>query len=458
MDVSNYFSEEDIKTLDKCLSYASGRKMIISRISREHDHNWQCVETPHHVCSEMFDLIPDDVENYIIFFALEFLEVLIKERGFDGSKVLFVADNQLEADVAFELYGVKDVVYSKQEVNGKVIKKIVEDLGMKFGKVAVVGNPPYQQQSEAQKNRASENGKQQAKPIYHLFVEAVIDYIKPDYFSFIIPSRWMVGGMGLTKHRERMMQDKRIKKIVHFPGEREVFENVSISGGTNYFLWQKDYNGKCEFVSEGTTDIKNLNEYDVILQDNRAKSIIDKIMIKTSGYINKKCFPNKPFGLPTNFSNWTNSGTKCIGKSYREYFVDNSDYIDSHHILNKWKVCVRAATVEGSSFEGTMRSIISNNGVFVVAPDSICIETYIVVAAFSSMEEANNFVSYVKTKFFRFMLWQRLASQHINKEKFAWVPDIDDYSKPWTDEELYLMFDLNNEEIKYIESKIKKLD
>ena len=63
----------------------------------------------------------------------------------------------------------------------------------------------------------------------------------------------------------------------------------------------------------------------------------------------------------------------------------------------------------------------------------------------------------IETKFFRFMLGIRLVTQDVNTEKFGFVPDLGDYSKPVTDAELYKKFGLSQEEIAYIESKIKPL-
>ena len=444
MGVSDYFSDEEIKTLDKCITYASGRRMIVSKISREHESNWQMVETPHRICREMLGLIPEDAENFVIFFALEFLEVLVKELGFEGDRVIFIADNELEANVAVVLYGVQAVVYSRQDVSGIAIKELLEDTGMKFGKVAVVGNPPYQIEDGGH-SRSS-------RPIYHLFVEAVIDYLKPNYFSFIIPSRWMVSGKGLTNHRERMMHDKRIKKIIHFPGEKDVFETASIKGGVSYFLWVKSYQGNCEFISDGISMNRNLSEEDIIIQDNKAVSILNKV--KNINSLGKKVLPSKPFGLRSFFSNWKTTGIKCINQGKKQHFVSLSDFTDRHNVLNKWKVCTSKARNTTKDHSGAM-PIFTN--FFIIEPGVICTETYIVVNYFNTKTEAENFVSYMKTKFFRFMLGLRTITQDINKEKFAWVPDLENYSKPWTDEELYRKFELTDNEIKHIESKIKPI-
>jgi hypothetical protein len=45
----------------------------------------------------------------------------------------------------------------------------------------------------------------------------------------------------------------------------------------------------------------------------------------------------------------------------------------------------------------------------------------------------------------------------MSMESFAWVPDMKDYTKEYSDEYLYKKFGLNEEEIVYIESKIKEI-
>ena len=66
-------------------------------------------------------------------------------------------------------------------------------------------------------------------------------------------------------------------------------------------------------------------------------------------------------------------------------------------------------------------------------------------------------VSYVKTKFLRFLLLQSLTSIHITKGCFQFVP-LQDFSKPWTDEELYKKYGLTDEEIQFIESMIRPME
>ena len=75
----------------------------------------------------------------------------------------------------------------------------------------------------------------------------------------------------------------------------------------------------------------------------------------------------------------------------------------------------------------------------------------------TKQNKAENLVSYASTKYFRFLLLQALTSIHITKDKFCFVP-MQDFSKPWTDEELYAKYGLTDEEIAFIESMIKPME
>lgn len=93
----------------------------------------------------------------------------------------------------------------------------------------------------------------------------------------------------------------------------------------------------------------------------------------------------------------------------------------------------------------------------ILQPNEVCSETYLILGVYDNEEQAQNLVSYVSTKFFRFLLLQALTSIHITKDSFCFVP-IQDYSKPWNDEELYEKYSLTNNEIGYINSIIKPME
>lgn len=93
----------------------------------------------------------------------------------------------------------------------------------------------------------------------------------------------------------------------------------------------------------------------------------------------------------------------------------------------------------------------------LLLPQEVCTETYLCIGDFDNQIEATNMLNYVKTKFFRFLLLQSLTSINISKDKFQFIP-IQDFSKLWTDEELYAKYGLTDDEIAFIESMIRPME
>lgn len=78
----------------------------------------------------------------------------------------------------------------------------------------IIGNPPYQLDDGGYGTSAA--------PIYQLFVEKGLE-LDPRYAVFVTPSRWMAGGKGLDRYRERMLSDKRMRRIVDYPKPTRAF-------------------------------------------------------------------------------------------------------------------------------------------------------------------------------------------------------------------------------------------
>ena len=93
----------------------------------------------------------------------------------------------------------------------------------------------------------------------------------------------------------------------------------------------------------------------------------------------------------------------------------------------------------------------------VALPGEICTETFIEFAPFSTKDEALNAFSYLRTKFFRALVAIRKQDQGASKSVYHYVP-LQDFSKVWTDEELYTKYGLTQEEIDFIESMIKPME
>lgn len=65
-------------------------------------------------------------------------------------------------------------------------------------------------------------------------------------------------------------------------------------------------------------------------------------------------------------------------------------------------------------------------------------------------------MSYLSTKFFRCLVGIKKQTQDATKQVYRYVP-MQDFSKPWTDEELYAKYNLTKDEINFIESMIKPM-
>jgi site-specific DNA-methyltransferase (adenine-specific) len=136
----------------------------------------------------------------------------------------------------------------------------------------VIGNPPYQLDDGGYGTSAA--------PIYQLFVEQALR-LDPRYAVFVTPSRWMAGGKGLDKYRERMLSDKRLRNIIDYPKLYEVFPGVKIRGGISYFLWDRDYQGPCEVQTiwdgqpVGPAVSRYLDTYDILVRRNEAVPILE---------------------------------------------------------------------------------------------------------------------------------------------------------------------------------------
>lgn len=93
----------------------------------------------------------------------------------------------------------------------------------------------------------------------------------------------------------------------------------------------------------------------------------------------------------------------------------------------------------------------------ILFPGEVNTESYITLGLYDTQNQAENFVSYMKCKLSRLLLRQAISSVNINREVFKFVP-IQDFDKPWTDEELYAKYNLSEEEIAFTESLIRPME
>ena len=312
----------------------------------------------------------------------------------------------------------------------------------------IIGNPPYQ---------LSDGGYgRSASPIYHKFVEQA-KKLKPRYLSLVIPARWFIGGKGLGSFREEMLNDDHIRKLVDYEDANEVFPGVDIAGGICYFLWDRDSKGTCETINirgdVQTISTRSLNEYDTFVRHGKAVPIIRKVLAMQEQTMNEQVSSRKPFGLPTT-ERPKRKGDIILHWQKGEGPYKREDISVGVEIIDKWKVITSRAGYDHAGNPGKDGKKRVFSKIQTLPPGTICNETYLVIGSYDSELEANNLVSYMQTKFFRFLVSQLTVTHDITRNNYAFVPVID-MSIEWTDEMLCKRYGISQEEYIFISSKIR---
>lgn len=339
---------------------------------------------------------------------------------------------------------------------------------------AIVGNPPYMEMDGGAQASAS--------PIYQHFVQTGKE-LKPKYFSFIMPTRWYAGGKGLDDFRDKMLNDCNLRELHDYLNPEQIFPNTNIRGGVCYFLWDKNYDNFKKLTrvvthenNIVTSDIRRtlkIDGSDIFIRDSKAVSIISKVIEnKNIDILSNYISPRKPFGLEGLFikdarfkekPDKLKSPITCYGKAQKIGYVEKKEITMRIEWIEKWKVYMPYANNIGTELND------DNLNTFVGEPNSVCTETFLVVGADLGLNKsmAYNLSKYLRSKFARFLLSLSKVSQHATAKTYRFVPvqnftnksDID-WSKSIfdVDKQLYTKYKLTEDEIKYIESKIKPME
>jgi len=336
---------------------------------------------------------------------------------------------------------------------GDIKARIAELFGDHMQFDVIIGNPPYQLDDGGYGTSAA--------PIYQLFVEKALA-LDPRYAVFVTPSRWMAGGKGLDKYRERMLSDKRMRKIVDYPKLYEGFPGVKIRGGISYFLWDRDYKGPCEVQTmwegqpTGPAVSRYLDAYDILVRRNEAVPILEKVRSKGEPTLNNRVSSRKPFGLPTNFKGKPTAAglTKPVRlyENQRIGWISRKDIPINAEWVDEWKVLMTRVQGTSAAIETKFLS-----KPIIAGPGTACTETYLVAGHFTNETEATYYAQYLRTRFIRFLVSLRKPTQDAARGVYGFVPDLP-LDEEWTDAKLYKRYKLTNEEIAFIESQVAEHD
>lgn len=384
--------------------------------------------------------------------------------------------------------------YSNKIINVEYYENIIDDVKDDYGNFnskiqqlfkerggdnlkfdVIIGNPPYQEMDGGAQASAS--------PIYQNFVEAAKE-LNPRYISLIMPSRWYTGGKGLDSFRDEMLNDEHIRELHDWLTPEDIFPNTNIRGGVCYFLWDSEYNNKENLVrvvthekNEVVSDVMRpmkIDDIDVFIRDFRANSILMKVFTHQKNMNNKwltdYVSPRKPFGLGGNFTNDTKfyNSIKGLSKPIKCYGKGIIGYVECENItvrtdwIDKWKVYTARANNIGTELSD------DNFNTIIGEPKTICTETYIVIGADLDLNEnsANNLSNYLQTKFSRYLHSLAKSSHDAARATYRFIP-MQDFNNSgeidWSvsieniDKQLYEKYGLSDEEVEFIESKIKAM-
>ncbi|MBN9494566.1 Eco57I restriction-modification methylase domain-containing protein [bacterium] len=330
----------------------------------------------------------------------------------------------------------------------------------------IVGNPPYQLDDGGYGTSAA--------PIYQHFVTQA-KALEPKHLSMVIPARWFSGGKGLDEFRESMLGDNRLRSIDDFLSAADVFPGVGLKGGVCYFLWDKEQPGQCAVTTHFkdwpvSTVIRPTIEpgTDVFIRFNNGLSILKKAMAVENGTTSSLALPEnkrfdglvssrKPFGLATTFKGrvtkregdllvYQNGGT---GYTPRESISTGLDLIDS------WKVYVGRAAPGTGNRDTYPHRVISTP--FIGEPGSISSETYLCIGPFESKSQAESVLSYLSCRLTRLLILLHKPSQDTTRKVYTFVPT-QDWTKQWTDAELYAKYGITDDEIAFIEKVVRPME
>lgn len=342
---------------------------------------------------------------------------------------------------------------------------------MKFD--VVIGNPPYQENIE-------DRGEQ--PPIYNQFYDEVKKV--SDVVTLITPARFLFdAGKTPSKWNKMMLNDTHFKVIDYFPDSKEVFSNVDIKGGVAISLWNKN---------------KEFGAIETYIPNPIVKSILTKAKEKTSNNLSDILYSNTSYKYDESFYNENPDFSNRVSGGSRRYLTSsvfskfpevfhrekpNTDikyvpiigrkdyervtmyfpekYLDVPSNFNKYKVFLASSNGSGTLGERLSEPLIGK-------PSVGATETFVSFGNFESKEEAEHLLKYTKCKFTRLLLGTKKVTQG-NKSRKVWSNVvIQDFTRDsdisWDesisniDQQLYKKYNLDKDEIEFIEKNVEEME
>lgn len=345
-------------------------------------------------------------------------------------------------------------------------------MGKKFD--VVIGNPPYQEEAQGAGTRDT--------PVYHLFVDAAYEVGKK--VVLITPARFLFNaGFTPKAWNMKMLADPHLSVPHYEPNSDELFPGTDIKGGIAVTYRDEDHEGVPigtftkypelnailqKVVDSGMTPLEQIG-----ITSSRSYRYTDRLYADhpearemrpagNAALVNTNAFEQFSFLYETDKPADGNEYVRVLGliRNKRAFRWIRSEYITGPESYLKFKVVVPAAN--GS---GVLGEALSNP--LVLGPQVAVTQTFITIGAFDDEAAAIACLKYVKSKFARALLGVLKITQHNPARVWKYVPlqdfnsgsDIDwSTSMPEIDQQLYATYDLEADEIKFIEANIKPME
>lgn len=508
---------------DDTLSPAEKASVAINKFGKLGD---AIVVTPSHICDDMVSLIPDEsytalsqtngkvldiagtageyaVALYKKMCALGISEDVVKDSIYTipkssvcyeltrklyemlGVNVANIAKEFIATDL-LEVKNGNDIDYDKIKAlltqnkpfdTIKLTDTLIEgeDDMIKFE--AVVGNPPYQE------NIGSSENQSLSKQLFPHFIKLAIK-LNTNFASLITPSRWFTGNAqdrSFVNLRQFLQNHLHFSKMVNYLNAKDIFGEIDLPGGVNFFLYEPNYKGDIAFT-EISGDKQSFSKrplfedgLDIVLPLNKMVSILQKVKTSSFESFESIVTGRNPFGIPANDSDLepllsdvkTEQHNIEIQCAYERIAYISEEYITRRkELLKKYKVFTSKMNGgAGTLLDGKAVNIIGKT--FIAKPNQICSNALLAIGEFNTLNETQNLEKYMHTKFFRFTLGIKKVAQVLTSNIYSFVPmqkfasysDIDWIkSIPEIDKQLYAKYNLDDTEIAFIESMIKPME
>lgn len=337
---------------------------------------------------------------------------------------------------------------------------------------AIIGNPPYQEVIHTDTDNRS-----LSRQLFPYYIMAAME-AGAEYVSLITPARWFAGDAqdkSFIKLRNYIRENNHIRSMYYYQDAKELFANVEIKGGVQYFLSEKSYEGEVDFYvcaqGEQKKDRRSLftDGMDIIINDVNTVPILNKVRAGAFVPLTEITTGRNAFGIigkPANVEAVSREkrfkGSVPLRCKLNVIRWMKPDVVKKNvAIFESYKVFV-------SKSAGNPNSDAKVIGYpYVGEPFSACTDSLIPIGSFETREEAEHLAKYIKTRFVRFLVQVLKSSQNVTQIVYRFVPmqDFTDASDmDWSgsveeiEGQLYRKYGLTQEEIDYVEAWIKPMD